>query len=47
MMNNGSDYVDLFLIHDPKAGKQLRLEAYEALLDAKAADKIRSVGVSN
>ncbi|KIY49102.1 Aldo/keto reductase [Fistulina hepatica ATCC 64428] len=43
----GFDYIDLFLIHDPFAGKQKRLETYRALLDAQKAKKIRSVGVSN
>ncbi|KAJ3514112.1 hypothetical protein NLJ89_g2565 [Agrocybe chaxingu] len=42
-----SDYVDLFLIHDPLSGKERRLATYKALLEAKAAGKIRSVGVSN
>lgn len=41
------DYIDLFLIHDPYSGKKLRLETYKALLEGKAAGKIRSVGVSN
>ncbi|KZT59077.1 Aldo/keto reductase [Calocera cornea HHB12733] len=43
----GLDYVDLFLIHDPLAGKTKRLETYKALLEKKEAGKIRSVGVSN
>lgn len=42
-----SDYIDLFLIHDPLSGKTRRLDTYKALLEAKAAGKIRSVGVSN
>ncbi|KAH9832300.1 Aldo/keto reductase [Rhodofomes roseus] len=41
------DYVDLVLLHDPRAGKTLRLEAYKALLDLRAQGKIRSAGVSN
>jgi len=41
------DYVDLFLIHDPLSGTDRRLATYKALLEAKAAGKIRSVGVSN
>lgn len=41
------DYVDLFLIHDPLSGSKRRLETYKALLEAKEAGKIRSVGVSN
>ncbi|KAF8148699.1 Aldo/keto reductase [Crassisporium funariophilum] len=43
----GLSYIDLYLIHDPMSGKQKRLEAYKALLDAKEAGKVRSVGVSN
>jgi diketogulonate reductase-like aldo/keto reductase len=42
-----TDYVDLFLNHDPLAGKAKRLQAYKALVEGKAAGKIRSVGVSN
>lgn len=41
------DYIDLFLIHDPRSGKEKRLETWRALLDAKKAGKIRTVGVSN
>ncbi len=41
------DYIDLFLIHDPFSGTERRLETYRALLDAQAAGKIRTVGVSN
>ena len=42
-----ADYIDLFLIHDPFSGTERRLETYRALLDAQAAGKIRTVGVSN
>ena len=41
------DYIDLYLIHDPFKGKDLRLETYRALLDAQRARKVRTVGVSN
>ncbi|KAF8904438.1 NADP-dependent oxidoreductase domain-containing protein [Gymnopilus junonius] len=41
------DYIDLFLIHDPYAGKDLRLQTYKALLEGKSAGKIKAVGVSN
>jgi len=41
------DYIDLYLIHNPNSGKTKRLETYKALLEAKQAGKIRSVGVSN
>jgi len=43
----GFTYIDLYLIHDPLSGKEKRLETYKALLEAKAAGKIRTVGVSN
>jgi diketogulonate reductase-like aldo/keto reductase len=42
-----SDYLDLFLIHDPFSGKEKRLETYKALLEKRDQGKIRSVGVSN
>ncbi|KAH7921348.1 Aldo/keto reductase [Leucogyrophana mollusca] len=45
--NLGYAYYDLYLTHSPLGGKDLRLAAYKALLDAKAAGLIRSVGVSN
>ncbi|KAL1717414.1 NADP-dependent oxidoreductase domain-containing protein [Schizophyllum commune] len=41
------DYIDLFLIHDPLSGKEKRLQTYKALLEAREAGKIRTVGVSN
>ncbi|KII91988.1 hypothetical protein PLICRDRAFT_50441 [Plicaturopsis crispa FD-325 SS-3] len=41
------DYLDLFLIHDPKPGKEKRLATYRALLEKRDEGKIRSVGVSN
>jgi diketogulonate reductase-like aldo/keto reductase len=43
----GFDYVDLFLIHDPYSGTERRLATYKALQDARAAGKIKTVGVSN
>ncbi|CAK5265792.1 unnamed protein product [Mycena citricolor] len=43
----GFDYIDLFLIHDPMSGSERRLATYKALLESKAAGKIRTVGVSN
>jgi diketogulonate reductase-like aldo/keto reductase len=43
----GTDYVDLFLIHDPLSGSKKRLETYKALLECKENGKIKDVGVSN
>lgn len=42
-----TDYIDLFLIHDPFSGKERRLVTYKALLEKQVEGKIRSVGVSN
>ncbi|CAL1708215.1 unnamed protein product [Somion occarium] len=43
----GFDYIDLYLIHSPPAGKENRLTKYKALLEAKRQGKVRTVGVSN
>ncbi|KIJ23623.1 hypothetical protein M422DRAFT_77224 [Sphaerobolus stellatus SS14] len=41
------EYIDLYLIHEPLAGKEKRLQTYRALLECQKAGKIRTVGVSN
>ncbi|EGN97295.1 hypothetical protein SERLA73DRAFT_57080 [Serpula lacrymans var. lacrymans S7.3] len=45
--NLGSDYYDLYLVHSPIGGKEKRLAGYKAVLEAKAAGLVRTVGVSN
>lgn len=45
--NTETDYIDLFLIHNPHSGSVLRLETYRALLTARSLGLVRSVGVSN
>ena len=42
-----ADYFDLYLIHSPLPGKEKRLQTWRALIDAKKAGKIKSIGVSN
>ncbi|KAK9450637.1 NADP-dependent oxidoreductase domain-containing protein [Limtongia smithiae] len=40
-------YIDLYLIHSPNPGKQLRKETWLAMEEAVRDGKIRSIGVSN
>lgn len=47
LKNFGFDYLDLYLIHSAHGGRTLRLEAWKALLAAKKAGKLKSIGVSN
>ena len=41
------DYFDLYLIHSGLSGKEKRLDTWRALIDARNAGKIKSIGVSN
>lgn len=41
------DYVDLLLIHWPVPAKDLFVETWRALIQAKEQGKVRSIGVSN
>ncbi|MCJ1309364.1 hypothetical protein MMC25_003023 [Agyrium rufum] len=47
MKVTGLDYIDLYLLHSPYGGREKRLEAWRALVDAQKAGRIRSIGVSN
>ncbi|GAA5859392.1 hypothetical protein JCM8547_002013 [Rhodosporidiobolus lusitaniae] len=38
---------DLFLLHDPTAGKEKRLEAWKALIEKRDEGKLGAIGVSN
>ena len=43
----GLEYVDLYLIHWPLPGVGLFVDSWRALVDLRAAGKVRSIGVSN
>ncbi len=43
----GLDYIDLYLIHWPGLNRDDRLATWEAMLQLKEQQKVRSVGVSN
>jgi len=43
----GTTYIDLYLIHDALSGTEKRIATWKALIEAKKAGKIRSIGVSN
>ncbi|KAI0780274.1 Aldo/keto reductase [Fomes fomentarius] len=45
--NFGHDYFDLYMIHSALSGKEKRLETWKALIDARDAGKIKTIGVSN
>ncbi|KAF2151691.1 Aldo/keto reductase [Myriangium duriaei CBS 260.36] len=47
LQKTGLDYIDLYLLHAPYGGKAGRLGAWKALVEAVAAGKVRSIGVSN
>ncbi|KAB8253655.1 NADP-dependent oxidoreductase domain-containing protein [Aspergillus pseudonomiae] len=43
----GIGYIDLVLLHAPFGGKEGRLGAWRALVEAQKTGKVRSIGVSN
>lgn len=47
LAETGLDYVDLYLLHAPYGGREARLGAWKALVEAVEAGKVRSIGVSN
>lgn len=47
LKKTGLDYIDLYLLHAPYGGREGRLGAWKALVEAVAEGKVRSIGVSN
>ena len=43
----GRECIDLYLLHAPYGGRNARLGAWQALVDAVASGEVRSIGVSN
>ncbi|KAF2721646.1 Aldo/keto reductase [Polychaeton citri CBS 116435] len=43
----GLEYLDLFLLHNPRPGPKARVDAWLGLQDELAAGKVRAIGVSN
>lgn len=47
LRKTGLEYIDLYLLHAPYGGKEGRLGAWKALVEAVEKGKVRSIGVSN
>ncbi|KAK3623825.1 hypothetical protein LTR56_021379 [Elasticomyces elasticus] len=47
LKKTGLKYIDLYLLHAPYGGKEGRLGAWQALVEAVDEGKVRSIGVSN
>jgi diketogulonate reductase-like aldo/keto reductase len=47
LKKTGLKYIDLYLLHAPYGGKEGRLGAWQALVEAVQDGKVKSIGVSN
>ncbi|QIW98470.1 hypothetical protein AMS68_003988 [Peltaster fructicola] len=47
LKKTGLDYIDLYLLHAPYGGREGRLGAWKALVEAVQEGKVKSIGVSN
>lgn len=47
LKQTGLEYIDLYLLHAPYGGREGRLGAWRALVEAVGEGKVRSIGVSN
>lgn len=44
---SGLDYIDLYLVHDPNGGEEIRNEVWKGCCDVKDLGLVKSIGVSN
>lgn len=47
LKRTGVDYFDLYLLHSPIGGPEMRTDLWRALVDAKKRGLVKSIGVSN
>lgn len=47
LKKTGLEYIDLYLLHAPYGGREGRLGAWKALVEAVEEGKVKSIGVSN
>lgn len=47
LKERGLGHIDLYLIHSPLGGPQMRRESWQVIVEARKEGKLKSIGVSN